>query len=260
VADINLGPAEELAWIFPPRHDLSLYHEATFFFSTLRRSGELERIIERYYGHDTALDYVHMRRFIKHIASRLPEYEPLFVEAAREHQQDWRLLAALSYQESWWDPKARSPTGVRGMMMLTRTTARELGVKDRLDPFSSIEGGARYLASLHSRIPQRIIEPDRTWLALTAYNIGMGHMEDARRLTQAAGDNPDHWVDVKKHLPLLSRKKWYRKTRFGHARGHEALQYVERIRSYYDLLVRHTEGTLPRANPMPASSDNDSES
>jgi len=122
-------------------------------------------------------------------------------------------------------------------MMLTQRTATQLGISDRLDPEQSIEGGARYFIRMRNRIPDRIPEPDRSWMALAAYNIGWGHLEDTRKLTQKQGGNPDRWQDVNERLALLSQEKWYRQTHFGYARGYEARQYVENIQSYFDTLV-----------------------
>ncbi len=171
-----------------------------------------------------------------HIAQRLPRYEALFRRIAESHQIDWRLLAAISYQESHWSPRARSPTGVRGMMMLTLTTAREVGVRNRLDVEQSVRGGARYLNRIHDRLPGSIREPDRTWIALAAYNVGMGHVYDARDLTLQAGGNPDKWHDLRFHLLLLEQSWWYRQTRYGYARGSEPVRYVENIRLFYQHL------------------------
>jgi membrane-bound lytic murein transglycosylase F len=150
---------------------------------------------------------------------------------------DWRLLAAIGYQESHWDPDASSYTGVRGVMMLTRRTANQLGITDRLDPEQSIEGGARYFLRLHKRLPNRIVEPDRTWMALAAYNIGMGHLEDVRVLTEKQGGNPNAWDEVRQRLELLSQEKWHQQTRYGYARGFETRQYVENVRAYYEILI-----------------------
>jgi membrane-bound lytic murein transglycosylase F len=150
---------------------------------------------------------------------------------------DWRLLAAIGYQESHWNPDASSYTGVRGVMMLTRRTANQLGVSDRLNPEQSIEGGARYFLRLRGRIPNQIREPDRSWMALAAYNLGMGHLEDARVLTKKQGGDPDRWEDISQRLELLSQQQWHQQTRYGYARGFEAKQYVENIRSYYEILI-----------------------
>jgi membrane-bound lytic murein transglycosylase F len=171
---------------------------------------------------------------------------PVFQEVALAYDLDWRLLAAIGYQESHWDPDAASVTGVRGVMMLTQRTATQLGVTDRLDPEQSIEGGARYFKQMRKRLPGRIPEPDRSWMALAAYNMGMGHLRDARKLTQQQGGNPDRWQDVNERLPLLSQEKYYRETRYGYARGYEARQYVENIRRYYDALI----WMETRAHPM----------
>ncbi|WP_242466510.1 membrane-bound lytic murein transglycosylase MltF [Thiohalobacter sp. COW1] len=236
-----ISDPQPLAWAFARGPDTSLYNAAKQFFFELRNSGRLAQLIERYYGHVQDFDYVGTRRYLRHIQTRLPDYTEIFQQAARDHDIDWRLLAAVGYQESHWRPDARSPTGVRGIMMLTLNTVKYLGLDDRLDPVQSIHGGAEYLRMMKEKIPERIPEPDRTWLALAAYNVGFGHLEDARRLTEANGADPDRWVDVKEHLPLLSQKKWYKQTRFGYARGHEPVQYVENIRSYYDILVWYTE-------------------
>jgi len=226
-----------LAWAFPPHTDDSLYVAAIQFFSRIRRSGVLEQLVERHYGHIKSFDYVETRKLMKHVETRLPSYADEFWKAGTANDIDWRLLAAIGYQESHWRANAVSPTGVRGLMMLTQDTAKYLNIENRNDPVQSIRGGSKYFAQIKRRVPQRIDDPDRTWLALAAYNIGLGHLEDARKLTAQQGGDPDKWSDVKRFLPLLSQKKWYKKTKHGYARGHEATRYVENIRRYYDLLV-----------------------
>jgi membrane-bound lytic murein transglycosylase F len=237
----DISPPEPLAWAFPRSEDDSLFKAAKTFFRNIREDGTLEQLIDRYYGHIGKFDYVGTRRYQAHVEQRLPQYRGFYIEAADEVGMDWRLLAAVGYQESHWKPDAVSPTGVRGIMMLTRAAARDLDIKDRNDPEQSIRGGARYLARMLQRIPARIPEPDRIWLALAAYNVGHGHLEDARILTQKNKGNFDSWVDVKESLPLLSKKKWFQQTRYGYARGREPVQYVDNIRTYYDILVWLTE-------------------
>jgi len=197
----------------------------------------LDRLNEKYYGHIRRFDYVDTRALYRKIITELPRYQQLFQQAANEFNLDWRLLAAISYQESHWNPKAISHTGVKGLMMITNATAKQMKIDDRTDPKQSIFAGAGYLDSLKARLPDRIVEPDKTWIALAAYNIGLGHIEDARILTQQNGQNPDVWPDIKKNLPLLSTKKWYSKTRHGYARGNEPVRYIENIRRYYDILL-----------------------
>ncbi len=246
----EVGEPQSLAWAFPKGADPSLYQAAIDYFIGLIQSGKLAKLIERHYGHLDRFDYVGTRTYRRHIAERLPEYRKVFEYVGKETGLDWRLLAAIAYQESHWNPKAVSPTGVRGMMMLTKETAEYIGVEKRTDPVQSIRGGSFYFRKLLEKFPQRITDPDRTWLALAAYNIGFGHLEDTRIITQQLGGNPDSWKDVKVHLPKLRQRKWYKNTRRGYARGNEALRYVENIRSYYDILVWMDEQERARAREL----------
>jgi membrane-bound lytic murein transglycosylase F len=207
----------------------------------------LASILGTYYGDVDRFDYIQARVFIDDIESRLPQYRQWFREAADQIGVDWRLLAAVGYQESHWVPTATSPTGVRGLMMLTEDTARALGVTDRLDPREAIFGGAQYFLLVRNQIPARIPEPDRTWMTLAAYNVGLGHLEDARILTQMHGRNPDSWNDVRDHLPLLTQTKWYTQVKRGYARGWEPVRFVENIRSYMDILDWVAGDTAPPA-------------
>ena len=241
-AAFDLSEPADLAWAFPRRGDTSLLDEARAFFEEIQGAGWMAQLKERHFGHVDVLDYVGTVTFVQQVRDRLPDYLPLFREAAKIHGMDWRLLAAISYQESHWNPRAVSPTGVRGMMMLTQNTAAQLGIENRIDARQSVMGGAEYFMSMHTRIPDRIPEPDRTWLALAAYNVGFGHLEDARRITQGQGGDPDRWMDVMEHLPLLADERWHRHTRFGYARGWEPVRYLQNIRSYYDLLVWMSDG------------------
>ena len=235
----------DVAWAFPPTTDSSLYDAAVQFFAGIKKSKRLAQLKERYYGHVTTFDYVGVVTYLTHIKQRLPALRPFFEAAAAEHDLDWRLLAAMGYQESHWNPDAVSPTGVRGIMMLTQATARRLGVRNRTHPEQSIFGGARYFRMQKDRLPERIPEPIRTWMALAAYNVGHGHLEDARMLAQKIGGDPDRWIDVKKALPLLSQRKWYSQTRLGYARGMEPVRYVENVRSYYAILASVTAREIP---------------
>jgi membrane-bound lytic murein transglycosylase F len=242
----TLPDHQHQAWAFPPGDDDSLVQMARSFFKLIRENGKLLAIQNRYNKNGNDLDRVGMFQFMKQVRNRLPPLIPVFQEVAQAHELDWRFLAAMGYQESHWDPDAASVTGVRGIMMLTNRTATALGITDRLDPEQSIEGGARYFLQMRKRIPKRIPEPDRSLMALAAYNMGMGHLNDVRVLTQKQGGNADRWQDVNERLPLLSQEKYYRDTRYGYARGYEARQYVDNIRSYFDTLV----WMETRAHPM----------
>ncbi len=233
----NISGPDKLAWAFPLSEDQSLYRAAAKFMYRYRKSGNLARLKERYYG-ATTTSYFNLTIYQLRVQTRLPLYQTLFEEAGKKHDLDWRLLAAVGYQESYWDPRAVSPTGVRGLMQLTSITAKHMGVKDRLDPAQSIYGGARYLRKMIERLPSSIKGKDRVWFALAAYNIGFNHLQDARIITRKLGGNPNSWRDVKKNLPLLTLWAWYSKTKYGYARGYEPVTYVTRIRSYYDVLVK----------------------
>jgi len=240
-AAFNITGPEPLAWALGQSKDRSLLKAVREYHEEIADNGRLADLIERFYGPTGFFDYVDSRKFIDKYRKSLPGLKAYFRRSAAENGIDWRLLAALSYQESHWNRRAKSYTGVRGLMMLTQRTAKQLGVKNRLDPEQSIAGGARYLKSLIERVPDRIREPDRTWMALAAYNVGFGHLEDARVLTEKDGGDPDLWNDVKLRLPLLSQRRWYRQTKHGYARGHEPVKFVRKIRKYYNVLVNLTQ-------------------
>ena len=231
-------------WLVKNNNNLSFLYSINSFFNKYKQNGKLEKIGKTYYEHLNAFDYVDIRYYLKRIDKKLPKYKKYFVEAAKNSALDARIIAAVSYQESHWNRKARSPTGVRGMMMLTLDTAKRVGVKNRLNAKQSIFGGAKYLKILYESLSNTIKEPDRLWFTLAAYNIGLGHVEDARTITKSQGDNPNSWIDVEKHIPKLSQKKWYKKTKYGFARGHESIEFVRRVRRYYDILCLYRQEGL----------------
>ncbi|HET9863555.1 MAG TPA: transglycosylase SLT domain-containing protein [Steroidobacteraceae bacterium] len=188
--------------------------------------------------------------FYKHIDNRLPLLRPHFESAAQETGFGWRVLAALAYQESRWRPAAVSPRGAQGVMMLMPVTARKMGVSDVFAPEENILGGARYLAYIKGRIPKRIRDPDRTWMALAAYNIGIGHLEDARIITQMRRKNPDRWADVRANLPRLEDPHWHTRVKRGYANGSETVQFVERVTQFAAILESHVpESTVVQSSP-----------
>lgn len=225
------------AWAFRPGSDDSLVQKAHSFMLIARQAGLDKAIEKRFYAYPEQLGRVSMRQFLIQVRARLPGLLPYFRETANQLGVDWRLLAAIAYQESQWDPDAVSFTGVRGIMMLTRQTARQVGIDDRLDPEQSIYGGAKYFLELYDRLPERIVDPDRVWFTLAAYNLGMGHLEDARVLTQRQGGDPNVWTDVEQRLDLLSQERFYSELRYGYARGFEARKFVANVQRYYETLT-----------------------
>ena len=236
-ATVDIGTPTQLAWSFAADVDIELYAQMEMFFSRIENDGTLDLLLDRYYGHTDQLMPIDAAAFLSKANTILPLYRHLFEEAATLTGIDWQLIAAMSYRESHWDPLATSYTKVRGMMMLTEATAERMNVTNRLDARESIMAGARYLQLLKEQLPLRIDEPERTWLALAAYNQGMGHLEDARILSQRYGLNPDQWVDVQKSMVKLRNPNIAKTLKHGYARGGEAVVFVETVRLYYAMLL-----------------------
>lgn len=230
-----ISEEHSLAWVINPQK-ASLGDELEEWLDSFEEKGGLAALRDKYYSYTELYDYVDLREFHKRINWRLPHYRSWFQEAAGKFNFSWTLLAALAYQESHWSPRAKSPTGVRGIMMLTRQTAQSVGVQNRLDPYQSIMGGAEYLARMVERVPDSVYQRDRIKFALAAYNVGMGHMEDARILAEKLGYDPNSWNELKEVLPLLTQKKYYSRLKHGYARGTEPVRYVGRIRNYQNIL------------------------
>lgn len=231
-----LSEEQELAWMLPI--DAGYFKQyVEDWFAQIEQNSTLNIINERYYGYVDIFDFYNNHVYLKRITSRLPKYKAAFKAVAKQYQLPWTLLAAQSYQESGWNAAARSPTGVRGLMMLTQNTAKAMGVAQRTDPMQSIKGGAKYLDKMLKRIPEDVANADRVWFALAAYNVGFAHLLDARALARQLGKSPSIWHDLKEVLPLLSQKKYYKNLKYGYARGAEPVKYIDRIRYYQDVLV-----------------------
>lgn len=240
-AEFAISEPQPLAWVIPEHGAESLREAMQKWFGQYKSSGSLDAMLNRYYSFIPIFDFVGVRAFKRKIEHVWPKYKSAFYEAARENGLPPLILAAQSYQESHWNPHAQSPTGVRGMLMLTLDTAKQFGVAKRLNPFQSIRGGARYLAHLEERFNEDgmdIPRHERLWFALAAYNIGYYHVRDARRLARKLGKNPNSWDAVSEVLPLLSERRYYKNLPYGYARGMVAVRYVRRIRDYADIL-RH---------------------
>ncbi|HBH36310.1 MAG TPA: lytic transglycosylase F, partial [Gammaproteobacteria bacterium] len=229
-----------LQWLSARSRDDSLNSEINRFFDKIRDNGSLQESIERYYAIADDMTIAQSLTFWSFVVERLSVYKVLFQEIAAQHDYDWRLLAAIAYQESHLNPAAVSPTGVKGLMMLTEATAETFSITDRADPEQSIQGAVRFLKFLDRRIPEEISMPDRLSFILASYNVGLGHIFDARLMTRVLGGNADSWPDVRQRLPLLAEERFYSKLKYGQARGDEPVTYVDNILKYYDLLVWHT--------------------
>jgi membrane-bound lytic murein transglycosylase F len=227
---------QSLGWAVN-KGEKSLQKKINEFFKKIKKDGTFERIYEKYYANVEIFDYLDLKKYHQRLDTRLPNYEKIIKKAAKKYDFDWRLIAAMIYQESHFDPDATSFTGVEGIMQLTRDTAREMGIKDHNDPEQSIMGGVKYLNILYEKYNEAM-DPDRLLIALASYNVGRGHILDAQGIAKEKNLNPNSWAALKGILPLLRYSKYYKKTKYGYCRGTEPMRYVKRILTYYDILKR----------------------
>ena len=238
--DVKIAfPIEEqqsLAWAVK-KGEAGLQKAINEFLKKIKEDGTFAKIYKKYYSNVEIFDYVDLKKYHRRLKTRLPKYKEIIKRAAEKHGFDWRLIAAMVYQESHFNPRAKSFTGVRGMMQLTLETAKEIGIKNRLDPKQSIMGGVKYLKELYERY-DGAKDPDRVLITLASYNVGHGHILDAQKIAKERNLDPNSWSSLEEILPLLRYRKYYRKTKNGYCRCTEAVRYVNRILSYYDILKR----------------------
>ncbi len=238
----SISGREQLSWLLQ-KDTPELKADMYSWLNTFNQQGKMIQLKDHYYSYVLFFDYYNTKMFYKRMISRLPKYKKIFEEASTRFGIPWTLLASISYQESHWNPKAKSFTGVRGLMMLTKNTAKLLGVTNRLDPKQSIVGGTRHIKQMLKFVPKEVVGENRLKFALAAYNIGLGHIKDAQRLAREIGLNENVWSDLKVVLPLLSQKKFYRDLKYGYARGEEPVKYVESIYNYRDILENKNNRT-----------------
>ncbi len=238
--DVKIAfPIEEqqsLAWAVK-KGEAGLQKAINEFLKKIKEDGTFAKIYKKYYSNVEIFDYVDLKKYHRRLKTRLPKYKEIIKRAAEKHGFDWRLIAAMVYQESHFNPRAKSFTGVRGMMQLTLETAKEIGIKNRLDPEQSIKGGVKYLKELYERY-DGAKDPDRVLITLASYNVGHGHILDAQKIAKERNLDPNSWSSLEVILPLLRYRKYYRKTKNGYCRGTEPVRYVNRILTYYDILKR----------------------
>jgi len=241
----SISQREQLAWLLA-KDSKKLEADMYAWLNNFNQKGKMAELKDHYYSYVLFFDYYNTKMFYKRIKTKLPKYEKYFKEAATRFGISWTLLASISYQESHWNPNAKSFTGVRGLMMLTKNTAKLLGVKNRLDPKQSIVGGTRHIKQMIKFVPKEVEGENRLKFALAAYNIGLGHVKDAQKLAKKIGLNQNIWSDLKRVLPLLSQKKYYRTLKYGYARGAEPVKYVEAIYNYKNILEKKDSTTEPQ--------------
>ncbi len=172
------------------------------------------------------------QKFIKLSNTRFKKYKNDFIEAAETFELEWELLAAVAFQESQWNPKARSATQVKGMMMLTLPTAASVGVTNRLDPIQSIYGGAQYLSELKKIVEYGTSSGDKIAFVLAAYNLGLTNIKNA---IDDLNMEPSKvtWLNLEEQLINLKSSM----DSEDYSRGQQTVDFVERVRDYYYLLL-----------------------
>ena len=233
---IPIQKPQHLGWAVR-KGNVSLLREINRFFKKIKKNGTLKKVHDTYYAHVEIFDYVDLKKFHIRLRTRLPKYRAIIQQAAGKNGFDWRFIAAVIYQESHFDPQARSYTGVGGLMQLTKNTAKAMGVTDRHDPEQSIRAGVRYLKKLYDKY-DTAKDPDRLFIALASYNVGRGHILDAQKIAERNHLDPNSWASLRQVLPLLRYSRQYKKATHGYCRGTEPVRYVNRILLYYDILKR----------------------
>ncbi len=234
---MNLSHAARLAWAFAPGSDTSFYNRAQLFLQQRNDDGTLKRMAA-FYKPEQHSDRREAHGFNYDLRSRLPVYAGLFQSYAKKYHLDWHVIAAIAYQESHWHPDAVSPAGASGMMMLMAPTAASLGVHNRQNANESIRAGCNYFRMLVDSLPDDVKEPDRTWMALAAYNKGPGYLQKARQLTQKQHRNPDLWSDVREVMAGLGHHHATDDDTETDATPHsQVLAYVSQVKRYYDTLL-----------------------
>jgi membrane-bound lytic murein transglycosylase F len=233
-----INTEQQLAWAVHPRAS-KLRRRINAFFDRIKRNGTYQQIETRYFADTDRFDYVDLRAYHRRLESRLPRYLPTIKAAAETYGFDWRLIAAQIYQESHFDPTAVSYAGAVGLMQIAPVTARGSGVEDIFDPDTNIWTGVGHLKKLYDFFDQARAD-DRMSITLAAYNVGQGHVFDARNLAREMALDPEKWSSLVKTLPLLRFEKYHRQSLYGYCRGDEPVNYIRKIRIYYDILKRRS--------------------
>ena len=239
--DIRIGipiqEKESVAWAIR-KGDIDLVEIVNQFMLHANETGIIKRISQKYYHNIQDVDVFEIKKFHDRMASRFPKYKKVIQEESMKYGFDWRLVAAVIYQESQFDANAKSFTNVRGLMQVTHATAEEMGIDNHRKPRQSIKAGIKYLEKMFQKFDYMDDEYQQMLFALASYNVGYGHVTDAMKIAESKGLNPESWQDLKTVLPLLSKASYYKKTKHGYARGWEPVQYVDQILTYFDILKK----------------------
>ena len=222
------GLHPKVSWTFSSAND-QLSKKASYFLCDSIKLQNTQKLAA-FYNQNLLKDAYSQDHFQKTLTEKLPDYQSSFEEQARNYNHDWELLVAMGYQESHLDANAVSPTGVRGLMMLTNNTAKAMGVSDRVDPYQSIGGGARYLEQMKDDFAD-VPKTDRIWFALAGYNMGPNAVKSIQRQLRNQGIDDKSWANVYAYLA---------ENKASNSRYGQAMHYVSNIRSYLETIKTQT--------------------
>lgn len=237
--DIRIGipirEKEPLAWVVSKK-DPEMLKQVNKFLLYAGQTGLIKRITDKYFSTINHSDPFDLKKFHQRIDTRLPEYKQLIYKEAAKYGLDWKLMAAIAYQESQFDPEATSFNNIKGLMQVTKIAAEEMGISNHFNPSENIKAGIQYFDKMLKKFDYLGDDHEKIHFALVSYNVGYGHVSDALKIAEDMGLDPTKWQSLKKTLPLLSKSSYYTRAKHGYTRGLESVQYAERILTYYDIL------------------------
>ena len=221
-----------LVWLFPNNVEQDFLNEINAFIRQKKTQQLITNKSRFWLKEYQYINYLDILSIHKDIRSKLHQLQPIFLEAGEKENISWSLLAALAFQESKWNIDAVSPTNVRGLMQLTQATADALGVKDRTDPNETVLAAAKHIRNQEKIIPIRVKRSDRIWLAIAAYNLGIGRIMQAYKAVRDEKKGEIIWEDISKKL--ANNSKSFQNNQY--STGKRTVEYVERIREFQEIL------------------------
>jgi len=234
----KITTGDQIGWVLHP-YSFKLKARMDTFLNEIRENGVYDRIYEKYHDKPRHLNVADIVTFHSKLNENLPIYRKIIKEKAAIFGFDWRLVAAQIYQESHFNPNANSHANANGIMQLMKRTADSYGIKDIFDPAQNISAGLSHLKKLYEHF-DNASGKDRMNISLAAYNVGQGHILDARNLARRKKLDPNKWESLEETLPLLSKRKYFKDSLYGYCRGKEPVEYVNNINSYYDI-IKHMD-------------------
>jgi len=234
--DTSVSFNQRIAWALR-KTSPELLEEINAWILEMRKTSDYYVIYNRYFKNDKAFRRRIDSEYFSRSGGRISKYDELLKEKALDLSWDWRLLASLIYQESRFDPDVESWAGALGLMQIMPITAEHLGVDNIEDPETNISAGVRYLKDLKRIFADVSDENERIKFVLAAYNVGPGHVEDARRLAEKYGADGNVWTgQVETWILKKAQSQYYNDdvVEYGYCRGTEPYRYVREVIERFD--------------------------